>query len=141
MTRRNNYGIGYGKPPEHTRFKPGESGNSKGRPKGSGNFSKDLDRLLRSKVTVNRDGKPRRISTQEAALLRLGERALKGDPRALIQLLEYAQRRSEERDARSSEKHLAANEEEILARFEADIRQSAMLKTPPDGGGDSDDRH
>ena len=33
-----NHEVGYGKPPKHTRFKPGQSGNSKGRPKGVRNF-------------------------------------------------------------------------------------------------------
>lgn len=32
-----NYDVGYGKPPKDTRFKPGQSGNPKGRPKGSKN--------------------------------------------------------------------------------------------------------
>ena len=31
------YEVGYGKPPSHTRFKPGESGNPRGRPRGSRN--------------------------------------------------------------------------------------------------------
>jgi hypothetical protein len=32
-----NYGVGYGKPPEASRFSPGQSGNPKGRPKGARN--------------------------------------------------------------------------------------------------------
>lgn len=37
LTPRPGYDVGYGKPPEHTRFKPGQSGNPKGRPKGAKN--------------------------------------------------------------------------------------------------------
>ena len=37
---------GYGKPPRHSQFKKGQSGNSKGRPKGSRNFSTDLKETL-----------------------------------------------------------------------------------------------
>lgn len=33
----NDYAVGHGKPPEATRFKPGQSGNPKGRPKGKKN--------------------------------------------------------------------------------------------------------
>ena len=35
-----NFEVGYGKPPAKTRFRPGQSGNPKGRPKGSKNKSK-----------------------------------------------------------------------------------------------------
>jgi len=31
------YEVGYGRPPVHARFRPGQSGNPKGRPKGSRN--------------------------------------------------------------------------------------------------------
>ena len=37
LVARPGYEVGYGKPPTHTRFKPGQSGNPKGRPKGSKN--------------------------------------------------------------------------------------------------------
>ncbi|MEM7006904.1 MAG: DUF5681 domain-containing protein [Pseudomonadota bacterium] len=37
LVARPGYHVGYGKPPKDTRFKPGQSGNPKGRPKGSKN--------------------------------------------------------------------------------------------------------
>ena len=37
MPHRKSYAVGHGKPPESTRFKPGQSGNPKGRPKGKKN--------------------------------------------------------------------------------------------------------
>ncbi len=39
------YEVGYGKPPEDTRFKPGQSGNSHGRPKGAKNRSNRIPAL------------------------------------------------------------------------------------------------
>lgn len=130
------YLVGYGKPPVHSRFRPGESGNRKGRPKGAGNFKTDLDRLLKAKVTINRDGRVKKVTTQVAALLRLVERALKGDPRALLYVLELAQRRSDERETRSAERHLSANEKDILARFVADIRNQSIGDDTSEAEGD-----
>jgi hypothetical protein len=84
------YVVGYRKPPLHTRFKPGQSGNPKGRSKGTSNFRTDVKSTLKAPVKVTRDGKPRKVSTQEAALLRLREKALGGDARALDQLINLA---------------------------------------------------
>jgi hypothetical protein len=36
------YEVGYGRPPIHTRFKPGQSGNPAGRPKGAQNFATEI---------------------------------------------------------------------------------------------------
>ncbi|WP_436642158.1 DUF5681 domain-containing protein [Microbaculum sp. FT89] len=84
------YEVGFGKPPDRTKFKPGQSGNPKGRSKGSRNFSTDVREALKAKVRV-RDGEgSRKTSTQEAALMRLREKALKGDARSLERLLELA---------------------------------------------------
>jgi hypothetical protein len=84
--------VGYGKPPVNTRFKPGQSGNPKGRPKGTNNLRRDVQKLLKKGVPLNEHGRRRTVSTQEAALLRLREKALKGDARALDLLLELAGR-------------------------------------------------
>ena len=83
--------VGYGRPPVHTRFKPGQSGNPRGRKKGTLNFATDLKRTLEAPITLTDPGKkPRKVSTQTAVLLRLREKALKGDARALDRLLELA---------------------------------------------------
>ena len=39
--------VGYKQPPKHTQFKPGQSGNPKGRPKGTQNLATDLAEELR----------------------------------------------------------------------------------------------
>ena len=83
--------VGYGRPPVHSRFKPGQSGNPRGRKKGTLNFATDLKRTLETPITINDPGKkPRKVSTQMAALLRLREKALKGEQRALDRVVELA---------------------------------------------------
>jgi Family of unknown function (DUF5681) len=83
--------VGYKRPPRHTRFRRGESGNPSGRQPGVRNFATDVKATLRAKVALSEKGKTRRVSTQEAVLLRLKEKALKGDPRALEQIIRLAQ--------------------------------------------------
>jgi len=88
------YRVGYGRPPKAHQFKPGQSGNPKGRPKGSENLAKIFKRVFSEKVLVHEGSRVRRISAVEAALLRLREQALRGDCRAmahLIKLLQSAQ--------------------------------------------------
>jgi hypothetical protein len=90
------YGVGYRKPPRNSRFQRGRSGNPKGRPKGVSNFKTDLRATLEAAVRVTQDGKPRKKSTQEAMLLRLREKALGGDSRALDRLILLAQTYNDE---------------------------------------------
>jgi hypothetical protein len=86
------YAVGYGKPPASARFKKGQSGNPKGRPKGVRNFATDVRETLKAPVRVTRNGKPKSVSTQEAMLLRLREQALSGNARSLDRYLQLAQK-------------------------------------------------
>ena len=76
------YEIGYRKPPRHTQFKPGTSGNRVGRPRRSKNidtlFEQQLDRL----VAVTRDGRKVRVSLREVVVMNAVKDAAKGDARA-----------------------------------------------------------
>lgn len=77
------YDVGYGKPPAATRFKKGQSGNPKGRPKGKRNASSLILRTLGAKVVINENGRRREITKFEAALTQLANKAAQGDMRAL----------------------------------------------------------
>lgn len=81
------YDVGYGKPPAHTRFQKGQSGNPQGRPKGKLNLVTVLNRALNEKVTVVEQGKRRSITKLEAAFKQLVNKAVQGDPRAIQQVL------------------------------------------------------
>lgn len=50
---------GYKQPPKSTRFKPGQSGNKRGRPKGSRNLKTDLNKLMTKRIAVREDGEVR----------------------------------------------------------------------------------
>jgi len=74
--------IGYGKPPSATRFKKGQSGNPKGRPRGKRNSQIPYDHVLGQMVTVREDGRERRITAAEAFILQLTQKGLAGDSAA-----------------------------------------------------------
>ena len=81
------YEVGYGKPPKATRFRKGQSGNPRGRPKGAQGLRSLLEEALAQEITVSEGGRTTRISKREALILSLITKALKGDMRAAAQLL------------------------------------------------------
>ena len=82
-----NYDVGYGKPPRHSQFGKGLSGNPRGRAKGSRNLSTLLDSALDERVIVSENGKRKRISKREAILKQLVNKAASGDPKSIQMLL------------------------------------------------------
>ena len=77
------YAVGYGKPPTHTRFQPGQSGNPQGRPKGTKNLKTDLMEELGEKIVIREGDRSQKISKQRALLKSVVNRAIKGDARAI----------------------------------------------------------
>ena len=78
--------LGYKRPPKTTRFKQGRSGNPKGRPKGARSLKNDLTSLMEKRVRIREDGEQRYVSGQELMLLKLFEKAAKGDLKASTQI-------------------------------------------------------
>ena len=74
---RNKDRVGYRNPPRHTQFKPGQSGNPKGRPKGTKNLRTDLGEELQERITVTEGGRQLTVSKQRAMLKSLVAKALK----------------------------------------------------------------
>ena len=79
--------IGYGNPPKAHQFKPGESGNPKGRPKGAKNEASILQDLLHRKISVRMNGRIRRISVIEAIHWRIMEDSLRGNTKSAAFIL------------------------------------------------------
>jgi len=122
------YDVGYGRPPVGTRFRPGRSGNPKGRPKGVNNLATDVQQVLTIPTKVTSDGTTRSMPTQKVALLRLREKALAGDPRALDRLVELASRYNNEPAPVATV--LSRDDKEALDIMIARIRSGAFIADP-----------
>ena len=86
------YEVGYGKPPRHSRFKPGRSGNPTGRPKGAVGCKTILERVVLARHTVIEQGKRQQRTILELILLALRNRAIDGDPKAFSKLHDLLER-------------------------------------------------
>lgn len=113
------YDVGYGKPPVRTQFKPGESGNPKGRPKGQRNLATDLEEELNEKILVNENGQQSTVTKQRAMIKALLAKALKGDTRAANALIQLTLGLEQGKSARSEAAPLDDEDKEILAAFVA----------------------
>ena len=81
------YEVGYKRPPKHTQFQKGRSGNPNGRPKGTRNLKTDLLEELAETIVIREGERPRQVSKQRAFVKTLMAKALKGDMRAAAPLL------------------------------------------------------
>lgn len=92
------YEVGYGRPPKEYQFKPGTSGNYKGRPKKKSDFKSDLAEIIEKDVPVNINGQYVTMSTRKAVLQVLVAKALKGENTALKMLISVLISQSEEQE-------------------------------------------
>ncbi|MGB8480717.1 MAG: DUF5681 domain-containing protein [Acidobacteriaceae bacterium] len=81
--------TGYGKPPKKTRFRKGQSGNPRGRPKGSRSFTSVFRDVCAEKVTVKGPRGPRTMTKVEAGLTQLANKAASGDLKAIQHLIRW----------------------------------------------------
>jgi hypothetical protein len=79
--------VGYGRPPRAHQFKPGQTGNPKGRPKGAKNESTILREIFERRIDSRSGGRVRKITILEGILLRITEDSLKGNTKSAAFLL------------------------------------------------------
>ena len=86
MTQSHDFPVGYKKPPVHSRFKSGQSGNPRGRPKKSTVGFELVQELSRS-ITIRENGTEQKATKAAALAKSLVARALGGDMRAVAHLI------------------------------------------------------
>lgn len=91
-----NYEVGRGKPPIHSRFKKGQSGNPGGRRKGGVKIA-DLDRVFDQAVgalmTVNDNGREQKITKLKALVTQTLNKGIKGHHPSAKTVINYLERR------------------------------------------------
>jgi hypothetical protein len=112
------YRVGYGRPPAETRFKPGASGNPKGRRKKAPSFSEVTEQVLDEKIEVRIGDRVLRMSNRQALVRSAIRQAHAGKPRLLTVLPAIMRYESESLQTRGDANlNLAAEDEAILADF------------------------
>jgi len=119
------YEVGYGKPPPDGRFKPGQSGNPKGRPKGTKNLKTDLAEELGEKIPIKEQGKTKKVSKQRAMLKALTAKALQGDTKAANTVLNLVMRLMTPDDVEGEEMELTKTDLQVLDEFKAAVISAA----------------
>ena len=114
--RPGDYIVGKGKPPAHTQFKPGQSGNPKGRPKGRKSFAEIARDILNKRITAKTSVGDRKITFMEALLWRHTQNALQGDTKSLAAFLRLSMLSDQDGDL-SDATALTADDQAIINDF------------------------
>ena len=104
------YAVGKGKPPRHTQWPKGVSGNPGGKKKAALDLARAFEAALQRPIIVTIEGEKREISSLEAIVMRLVEGGLKGDLRAINSILD-----------RSSLLHAACSDDQKIETSEDDL--------------------
>ncbi len=115
--------VGYKCPPDHSRFKPGQSGNPRGRPKGAKSLAVLVRQALGRTVKLTERGQTSQVTVHEALLRRLIELGLvKGELRAIEKLLTLGQHFAE--PEAPADERLSSIDDAILAEFTKRLRST-----------------
>ncbi len=109
--------VGYKKPPQKNQFKPGQSGNPKGRPKGLKNLATDLQEELEQKIVITEANKSQEVTKQRAMIKTLFAKAMKGDVRASNVVFNLILGLENTKNNQQSPENLSKDDQDILDAF------------------------
>ena len=115
------YEVGYRKPPRHTQFKKGQSGNPRGRPKGSKNFDSMVAHELSEEMDIRENGRLKRMSKLRLSAKQVANGAAAGKLpyiQFLQPLMEKLRVQEELRQARAEQEKSSQGDE---LRYEVEV--------------------
>ena len=119
-------------PKKDTRFKPGKSGNPKGRPKGARNRASLLEDVVNATIQVSENGQRKKVTKLEAGYIQLANKAANGELQAIKILNEMYERYTRNKPseaglpASSALPNISQTEEEATRRY-----MEALKKATP----------
>jgi hypothetical protein len=123
------YAANYRKPPVHTRFKKGQSGNPRGRP--AKNLPALLAAALNEKVTITENGKRRQVTKREAVIAQLVNKSASAELRAtkmLIDMLRDIEKKAE--PAATLKSPFGPTDKEVMQQLIARLRRNMCNGCP-----------
>jgi hypothetical protein len=126
--------VGYGRPPLHSRFKPGQSGNPKGRAKQSRNMRTIVQQVFSEHMQIREGGRLRRMPAIEALVRTTLARAFKGDPKAVASLISIMRQSGYGPDREEPTVDLLSAEEQEAILAEYLTRNLSSDKVDPEIG-------
>lgn len=132
------YEVGYGKPPKHSQFPKGTSGNPRGRPRGARGLKSDLLAALSARQTIRINGKQVRGNRQEQMLRTLATRAAAGDLKAQALLIPLILQALGIEDRGDSRERLSTHDQALLDELLAP-QPTALQALPHEPASDSND--
>jgi hypothetical protein len=123
------YAAAYRKPPLHTRFKKGQSGNPRGRPKK--NLAALLAAALNEKVKATVDGKRKQVTKREAVITQLVNKSASAELRATKMLIEMMRDIEKKADPAPAEKSpFSPTDKEVVQQLIARLRRDMCTGCP-----------
>jgi hypothetical protein len=123
--------VGYGRPPKNTQFKPGQTGNPKGRPKKVHNFRTDLRDELSQLITVRENGHERKITKLRALVKSLVAAAIKGDMRAANAIVTFSTKSLAGAEETTPTSDATTDDQDIIDAF---VERELKRRGPATGG-------
>jgi hypothetical protein len=115
--KQRDYAVGYGKPPRHTRFTKGQSGNPRGRARGAKNLKTLLIDTLNELVVVAENGRRRTINKRQAFIMQIVNHAVKGNWHAAKLLLDTLQRIEDRAEPETGESAFDATDAKVIEQL------------------------
>jgi hypothetical protein len=122
------YKVGRNRPPRHTQFQKGRSGNPSGRPKGHRNLSSALIAILKENTTVRVDGEPHTMTRLEAAARKLVDKAIDGDARVMAQLLTEIHKHDSKAEKDEAADAFTPADKQVMDALYARLARDAVTK-------------
>jgi hypothetical protein len=121
--KKRDYEVGYGKPPRHTRFSKGQSGNPKGRQRGTQNLSMLLGEALNERVVITENGGRREISKRQAFIKQMVNHALRGNWPAARLLLDTLKEIDNRTEPQTSESSFGTEDKKVIEHLKKRLRK------------------